>query len=293
MMPLEFIPMMDGPPTWATFFNVDAIFLQRAHTPMALDWARAAHDSGVPVVLDYDDDLDHMPPEHVSFHALRHTKAALDELLGLASAVSVSTPALLEVIRERVKGSLMLIPNAVDETLREPAPARPLDPKFYAWRGGMTHREDIELARKLFTWPDVTVHYYGHLPPWVRSGHDMVSPWMPIPTYLEQLRRTPAGAMVVPLIDNAFNRAKSNCIWLEATWAGLATCHCVGLPNHRGAGEGSLPEFNKPGVMSLHQLQTGTSESWNAFREESLAFIQDNLTLARVNPSRRDLLESL
>jgi hypothetical protein len=92
--------------------------------------------------------------------------------------------------------------------------------------------------------------------------------------------------MVVPLLDNAFNRAKSNCSWLEATWAGLATAHFTdtGFP---------LPEFDHAGILTAEQLSLATPESLALARARSLEHIQAGLTLECVNPCRAELLDSL
>jgi hypothetical protein len=284
MPELDFVPLMGAGPSWAAFFNVDALFILRPHTPFSLDWIRAAKDMGVPVVLDYDDDVDNLAPEHPNFWAYHSTRQQLDEILGLATVVMVSTPALAARVAPR-NSTVSVVPNAIDETLSDPAPTRELDPGFLAWRGGNTHREDLEVGRDVFTNEDYSVHYYGALPPWLRSGRDMMSPYFPVPQYLQQLRLTPAGALCVPLVDTPFNRAKSNCSWLEATWAGLACAHWTG--------QGMLPEFQQPGVLSLGDLREATPDTLAAARDLSLSHILDHLTLESVNPLRAEVLRGL
>lgn len=290
MPELEFVPMADGRPDWSTFFNVDVLFLQRPHTPGALEWMHAAAEARVPVWLDYDDDLDNVPPEHVSYWAFKKTKAVLAEILNLAEVVTVSTPALAASIADRTARPPVVIPNAIDETMMPVAPARELDPNFLAWRGGPTHREDIELARHLFTRDDIAVHYFGQLPPWVRSGRDIGSPWKSFPVYHAQLSKSLAGCLVVPLLNNTFNRAKSNCSWLEATWAGLAVTHLTSTPPLLSS---PLPEFNRPGILSEAELAEATPEGLAEARDESLSCILDHLTLESVNLLRAELLRSL
>ncbi len=284
MRDLEFVPVLE-PAGWSSFMFCDAVFIQRPHSPQALDWLRMANEMRIPVWMDLDDDLQSLPPEHKSFLPFQKVKAEVAEILERATAISVSTKALAEKVAGQTKAAIFHIPNAVDETLMHYSPPRPLDPSFLAWRGSDSHREDIELARDLFTRPDIKMHYFGHVPPWLRNG-DTITPWLRPSRFIQELPHTQAGCLVVPLKDHAFNRARSNCSWLEATWAGLATAHVT------DSGE-ALPEFRVPGMLSLEELAAATPESLTKARAESLEHVRANLTLATVNKLRVELIESL
>lgn len=286
MRELEFVPVLE-PLSWASFMFCDAIFIQRPHSSQSLDVIRLANDMRIPIWMDVDDDLQSLPPGHRSFLAFHKIEKDVKEIFQRVQAISVSTEALRAKIEPQTKAVVMVIPNAVDETLMHYSPPRPLDPKFLAWRGSDTHREDIELCRDLFTRPDVKMHYFGHVPPWLRSG-DTVTPWLPPQRYMRELPYTEAGCMVVPLEDNAFNRARSNCSWLEATWAGLATAHTNGDTSQNGM----LAEFIRPGVMAVDTLLGADSKKLSEWRERSLDYIRENLTLATVNQQRADLIRN-
>lgn len=287
MPELDFVPMPEHP-SWSAFFAIDCLFIQRPNTAEGLGWIRQAQSMNVPVWLDIDDHLMAHPVDHPAFWNFHGEKQKiLLEILQSVTVISASTQAIADWIASVAPQTrTVVIPNAVDETFLPAAPSRELDPKFLAWRGSPTHREDLEIARDLFTQDDITVHYWGSLPPWTRSGRDMISTWMHTDLFLHQLPLTPAGVMVVPLLDNALNRSKSNCSWLEATWAGLACAHLTkeGL---------RLPEFDKPGILIGIQLLEATPESLVMTRERSLACIKKNLTLVTVNILRATLLRSL
>jgi hypothetical protein len=274
-------------PCWSAFMNVDAFFIQRPHMPGALAWAKEAASANVPLWIDYDDPVWAIPPHHPMFQDFHGSRKACAEILELASVITVSTGQLAENLKGRTQARVIVVPNAVDETFRPAAPTKDKPRHLLAWRGGVTHREDLELARPLLEHLGVAVQYFGVPPPWhnVDKG-DVVWPWMATPTYLDQLAKSPAAALVVPLVDCPFNRAKSNCSWLEATWAGLATVHGTEVDNHT-----RLPEFTKPGILTLQQYLDGADLA--AAREESLAFIRENLTLAQTNKLRKEVLESL
>lgn len=285
---LEFVPLLE-PAGWSSFMFCDAIFIQRPHSPQSLDWIRRANDMRIPIWMDVDDDLQALSPSHNSFLPYQTIKEDIKEIFKRSTIISVSTRALADKIQSQTDATVVHVPNAVDETLLHYSPPKTLDPKFLVWRGSNTHREDVELARRLFTRPDIKMHYWGHVPPWLRSG-DTITPWLPMNQYMRELAYCDAGAMVVPLVDNEFNRARSNCSWLEATWAGMATAHFT----DKGTDQNSmLPEFSVPGVMALDTLLGADITKLGKWRENSLCYIRDHLTLAKINPLRRELLQSL
>lgn len=279
----------DVQPSWAAFLNVDALFIQRGHTPPALSWAQEALSANVPIWLDFDDPVWDIPPHHPMFQDFHESRAACERILRLADVITVSTPRLAEDLKTRTAAKVVIIPNAVDETFRPANPSKIRNRALLAWRGGGFHNEDVEIAKPLLADPAVKVQYFGVPPSWhnVDKG-DVVMPWMSTPLYLDCLSKSPASTLVVPLRDYSFNRAKSNCSWLEATWAGLATVHGTEVDN-----TSQLPEFQKPGVLTLQAWLDGDAPDLMRARDESLAFIQDTLTLAKVNPARAAVLEGL
>lgn len=288
LMPeLQIVRLNHITPDWSTFADIDALFIQRGHMPGALGWAREALSANVPIYLDYDDPVWGIPPHHPMFQDFHATRKECASLLRLADVITVSTPAIAEDLKTRTAARVVVVPNAVDETFRQAQPSKVRNRALLAWRGGLFHHEDIEIAKPLLAHPDIKVQYFGVPPSWhnIDKG-DIVMPWMSTPLYLDALAKSPASALIVPLRDYGFNRAKSNCSWLEATWAGMATVHGTEVDN-----TSQLPEFTKPGILTLQAYLDGVDLM--AARDESLAFIKDTLTLAKVNPLRREVLESL
>lgn len=279
------IRYVSGDASWSDLATTDILFLQRYNTPSALEWAHTAKKMGVKVWLDYDDDMFAIPMHHPLVMEFARYEGVLKQILSLADAISVSTPAIADPYRPFCPVEPVVIPNAVDEKLCAPAGKRIYNPKYLAWRGGMSHREDIELAREYLSAPDYDVHYFGHMSPWFRKKQDTFTPWGGLLDYFNKLHNSPASTLFVPLVDDVFNRGKSNCAWLEATWANMAVVHFNDGPDDR------LPEFNRPGVISLHDWLFGASLA--QAREESLQYILENLTLSTVNQQRADILDSL
>ena len=90
-------------------------------------------------------------------------------------------------------------------------------------------------------------------------------------------------AMMKPMLDTVFNRAKSNCSWIEATSAGMVLI----APN--------LPEFQRPGVVLTDHFFAGVKhvmeddaylEAFNLSKE----YIKNNLLLSKVNELRENML---
>jgi hypothetical protein len=96
--------------------------------------------------------------------------------------------------------------------------------------------------------------------------------------------------LVVPLENTIFNRCKSGIAWFEATRAG-AVCLAT-----------LLPEFDKKGVVSFRQpfeLESllaavdENSEDFSGFYLESVANIQENYLLSKINHKRAGALEKM
>ncbi len=279
------IRYLSGEPEWSDLACTDILFMQRYNTPAALEWAHIARKMGVKVYLDFDDNMFAIPMHHPLVMEFARYEGVLKQILSLADAVTVSTPAIADSYRPFCPVEPVVIPNAVDEKLSDPAGKRIYNPKYLAWRGGMSHREDIELARQYLSAPEYDVHYFGHMSPWFRKTRDTFTPWGGLLDYFNKLQNSPASTLFVPLVDDVFNRGKSNCAWLEATWANMAVVHFNDGPDIL------LPEFDRPGVLGLRDWLANAPLA--RAREESLQYILDNLTLGRVNVQRQELIESL
>lgn len=285
MPQMEFGPLQSGPPNWASMYAVDGIFMQRAHTQEALMWAKQAKMSGVKVWIDHDDDLLNLPPEHPAWNVFNTTKHWTEQLIKIADVFTVSTEGLKKSYSE-LRDDIIVIPNAVNDYFVSAVekPTAMYNPKSLAWRGGFSHREDMELAKSLLSDPAYKVTYFGHNPPWFNQDRDKAFSWTEIPLYFTNLVRCGAGCLVVPLKHNHLNKAKSNCAWLEATWFGMATCHIHDTDK-------PLPEFDVPGMLTEAQLRSATPQILHGAREVSLDCIKQRYLLSKVNNLRADIIK--
>lgn len=315
---------------WTYIRRIDAMFLQRPYQPNHLNIIKLCKAHGKPVWIDYDDDLFTVPsnnPSHKVYNEKGITNNILTALLQ-ADVVSVSTVQLkkkFQDILERISGDknatvpyrcadpdkIVLVPNAYDEDMfgysfRDWG--KPLDPAamMMTWRGSPTHDADMwrwrqpigkafhEFGKK---W---TFNFVGH-PFWlflqemedtyqVPENQLVVASSMDPVDYFRYLYNTKPAVVIVPLVDNPFNRSKSNVAWIEATHAGAMTI----AP--------AWEEWRRPGILNysneedlavlMAQVLKGDVPRDTCVRE-SRKFIADQLILSRVNIQRLAIINRL
>lgn len=289
----RFTTLRPGPgqqPNFTSFHDTDVLFIQRPHDPIALAWARAARRQGIGVVLDYDDDIMALPAGHPSYAGFVPMYPTVKELYDTASVIMTSTVGVADGIRKHTSTHIEVIPNAVNELWVKPTPPRDADRLSVVYRGGGSHFADLAMAEPVFTKPDVNMTYMGLLPYYMRAGRDKWCGWLEPLDYQAALGQTDASVLVVPLRDDAFNRARSNCSWLEATMAGLAVVHWTDKGQCR---DGMLPEFaDVEYILSHNEWLAGNDATVKDAYEVSMRYIEENLLLRRVNKARAEVLLS-
>lgn len=289
---------------WEKIRHLDGMFFQRAFNTTHLEVLKMAKNSHLPIWLDYDDDLFHVPTDNPTWkiYGKDAVKITIKECLKLADFVSVSTRALQDSFEEQLKDELkkpvfVVIPNAHDN-LKLKRDLSPQRDKFVMWRGSETHIRDLltyapEIVRLSNEFPEWTWLFLGqypwmmveHVPPGRMMYNDAVDPVL----YFKLIKELRPSLMFAPLHDSKFNRAKSNIVWLEATYAGAATV----APEWE--------EWRKPGVLHYSNRQEFHSAMHSAMKstelskltEASWQYIEENLTLSKVNELRVDLLSRL
>jgi hypothetical protein len=198
----------------------DVVLILRPTGPDILEYIRLAKQKGVPVIIDIDDDLINLPPNHPMYFEYTRNRRHIEEFFRLADRVWVSTEQLLYVTDAIGRGTV--IPNAILPTdlPDEPAP----DLRRWAWRGTSVHLSDIvthadwyerlKSSVKEFAW-------IGWVPPLNHLDNAKFYPYESDPSsYMDSIRRQQFNVIWKPLQENLFNKAKSNIAWLEATIGG-------------------------------------------------------------------------
>ena len=108
--------------------------------------------------------------------------------------------------------------------------------------------------------------------------------------YFDDLAKAKPHWLICPLIDNKFNRSKSNIAWIEASWAGAAV---IGP---------ELPEWKRPGIINykdvthLEKIISKVAAGHYDRKEliqQSREYIEKNNTLSKVNKKRKDVIHAL
>lgn len=282
--------------TWADLAVCDAVFLQRPAGPPAVMVAQMAKRAGLPVWVDWDDDVTCVPIYNKYRNAFPQpqTNECIEQLTQLADVVTVTTEALLRKAGPKAR----LVPNAWDDFALgfSDKPRQ----KIVTWRGSDTHAGDMETVlgalNELHADPAWRWWFLGD-PGWqvaerMTGDRVRVGPgWTDFPTMMGNLSGCGSYIHIVPLRYNEFNASKSNCAWLEATAAGAV----VVAPD--------LPEWRRPGIVNyrdergfLREVKRLMGEFNGRIHpnvELSRDFIRENLLLSRVNDLRVCIMDEL
>lgn len=143
-------------------------------------------------------------------------------IVGEADMITVTTPILADVFRE-FNENVRVLPNCVD--LKDWAPIdfpEKKEIRLY-WGGGMSHWEDLLLIREPLR---AIFQKYEHakivMLGWMPAGFEQTFPgrvefmeWKNFHAYSYKMASLNIDIGLIPLVDNKFNRCKSNIKWVE------------------------------------------------------------------------------
>lgn len=189
---------------------------------------------GGKVWLDFDDDILNVPPENPSFafYARNAVRENIEEALKLADVVTFSTKYLMDRMAKYCpQADCFVVQNAFDEKIlyhRKPLQRGAVAP-IVMWRGSNTHHKDlIEFERPIVRLAekhkDLVWVFFG-VEPWfshrIKSKH-CITDALSITDFYLNLAAFHSMLGIVPLVDNGFNRCKSNIAAMElATTGGI------------------------------------------------------------------------
>lgn len=219
---------------YVTMMMHDALFIQRPTEQKHVELIMLAVKCNIPVWVDYDDNLFEVPiynPQY-AYYQREDTRRNIANCLGLADLVTVSTKRLSDAVDKYVHNKIEVIPNGFPDHILDPF-AKKVDRKnIISWRGSSTHSEDLKelhhsiVALSWATEKDWAWVFFGDID---YKTHELLkdrkAPFHIVPTqepidYLKSIHSLGAAIHVVPLVDNAFNRCKSNISWIEGQYAG-------------------------------------------------------------------------
>lgn len=282
--------------SWPVLSTVDILFFQRPSAQVNVQMIADAKRFHVPVWSDWDDDGFHLEETNPAYDYFSNDEkqAALRELLRISDVCSVSTHHLKEVfLREVPTANIVVVPNAVDDSLFSLKPSYHKRNKIISLRGGSSHEADwgqykdtiLRVAKRCPNW---TWAIMGYHPEWFNEIENIqIYEFADIPMYFEKLMELRPSIAIVPLVDSLFNRSKSNIAFQEFTLAGAAVL------------ASDLPEFKVPGCATFKDGIELTLELEKHIEVPEFC-IEDYETalkhlpiLGFVNEQRKDIIEKL
>ncbi|HUU99754.1 MAG TPA: hypothetical protein VMW32_02215 [Bacteroidales bacterium] len=279
---------------WSIILQYDIIFFQRPTGKMALDLCQYIKSCNRQLWIDYDDNLLCVPPENRAhwIYDKPEVQESIKKILALADVVSVTTEDLKQSFIEWNK-NIEVIPNAFNDSVFK----RGILPKrsnLVVWRGTDTHVWDLmkygkSISKATLEHPEKQFLYIGYSP-WFMPVSDNQSTIeeMDLIKYFGFVYKMAPLVVHVPLVDELFNRCKSNIAALEGSYFGAA---CV------------VPDFwDIPGTLkykteddyynALKDLLSGQADR-EILNKIAWEYIQDTLTLSKINVLRLNLINSL
>lgn len=214
---------------------------QRCSEPDLLPKVRHAKKMGVKCVYELDDDVFQIPPEFQKpyiYYAKPEVRECIIEHMQLADAVTVSTHTLAKAVRPYIPDTpIFVVENTLDVDFWEPAYVHkctnPTDDIVIGWMASGSHTIDAPLIvpallRALQENERVKLLLIG----WVgweqlcqafEPYKDRITTMDWVQLYDLPRKMMPMDIGICPLVDNAFNRSKSNLKWLQYSSLGACT----------------------------------------------------------------------
>lgn len=255
---------------WAHYLKADVVVFQMVHTPSALRMFLAMKDAArdsrlVPlrkqngieggrppvIVAEIDDQIlstaDYNPAATFYAPGSKFRELAVEQFRA-ADAILTSTNYLAQTYSE-LNPNVQVIPNSLDFKIWDRVQKKPHKGIRIGWMGGASHGEDLRIIEPvvkniLAKYKNVRFCFVHGAPDFLKGirGVECVSKFSRIDKYPGFIGGRGFDIGIAPLVDNAFNRGKSNLRWLE--YAGMRV-PCV------ASNVGHFKETLRPGVDAL------------------------------------------
>ncbi len=206
--------------------QVDIAVVQRLGTRDNLGAIQLIHSMGKKVIYDLDDNLWNLPVWNPAYSSrFKQIRDLFDTCIRECDYVVASTNALEAAIKRNVKVRvpIKVINNAVDFDLFYPLPEVERELVTVGWGGSPTHDKDIADVYALIPGllsknPKMRFETVNAEIDKEFAEHPRVRPRLPVPIaeYPSRLASWRWDIFLAPLVDNSFNKSKSNIKMLEA-----------------------------------------------------------------------------
>lgn len=285
---------------WTELLTVDLFYMQRPnnseHDLKAFEIAR---ELGIPIWVDYDDLLHEIPKYNPSYgmYSDPQRKKNMEYFIEKSDIVTVSTPEIKNYY-SKFNPNIVVIPNAYNDFH---FPLQKITDQYnvITWRGSGTHRDDLrfilgEMERISNDNPEWEWIFLGGSDIWyikekIRTHQHFQE--CDLITYLRFIQKVRAAVQINPLLNNAFNRGKSNISYFEATYAGSVLI-APDLPEFKDL-PGCLIYDNNDPVAFGNKLEKAMRNGEYRMKNYKKSFdhIQNNMILSKINQKRIDLIE--
>lgn len=236
------------------------IILQRPIDSALVDIIRDLKNSGHLVIIDTDDMLEDIPEDNPASEFYTEEKLTIyKKCLSAASGITVSTPELVRAYSQY--NYVKVIPNYIDFSLRNFRQNTYTDRINIGWTASTSHMADISaigpvLKNIMDRYQNINYVHYGDkavMETLIKSYEIEQSrikfiPWTSFVFYPENLSQIDIG--IAPLVNNAFNRAKSPIKVLEYGAKGIPSAASKVAPYAR-AGIGIVSDDLEGSLSTL------------------------------------------
>jgi glycosyltransferase involved in cell wall biosynthesis len=217
---------------------VQAVLFQRDFPKKYNDFlkvVRRARNVGVPVILDLDDHLFELPPDHPDriSHVFAGSLLPLFNAILEVDAITVASPVLKEVLTP-YNPNIFVLPNYLDAdiwTFKKPQLNDVTKPNRILFMGTPTHKPDVEMISDALLsvaekyGEQVSFVFFGVKPP-EKLARLSTMHFIPMENndyqlFVQKMQTLDADIAIAPLVNNLFNRCKSSIKYLEYSINGL------------------------------------------------------------------------
>lgn len=301
---LTLVQTSDSNQNFQLWDNFDTFILLRPQGEAGINLIKVAKRWHKKIIIDWDDIPTVLDQYNPMYSQYEEKKATTLRCVTMADEVWVATQAIKDAFKLYNK-NIHVIPNAWDDYTFPVHKKREFNyNKVACYRAGDSHYGDIydigvpeRIIDMVTNNPDWTFNFYGQRFHYLekRTPENYVSypgGW-PMKEFQEMMQKTNGCIFFYPLATTPFNRGKSSCSLLEATYAGSSFF-----------GNKDLPEFNHDFIIDFKELRdnliglskTKGKESkliqqiLKQNHEDAWEYIKETLLVSKVNELRKERL---
>ena len=206
--------------------KADVVVFQMVHTPAALNLFLTIKEAypHIPVVAEIDDNILSTPeynPANPYYSPGAQFRDLAVQQFRAADAMIVSTPYLRDLYSD-LNPNVHVVENSTDFKVWDKVKRKEHSGVRIGWAGGASHAEDLRIVepvirKTLENHKNARFVIVHGIPDFLKEIDrvDGVQKWSRIDKYPKFLGERGFDIGMAPLVDNAFNRGKSNLRWLE------------------------------------------------------------------------------